>query len=72
MAINGIEQKVIDIFKRVHQCIAEFYQCDLEWFERPKILRYEAGGRFDAHWDAGFWDHNKSRLTELTIEIISH
>ncbi|NRA62717.1 MAG: 2OG-Fe(II) oxygenase [Psychrobium sp.] len=62
VAINGIEQQIIDIFNRVHRCIAEFYQCDLEWFERPQILRYGAGGRFDAHWDAGFWGHKKERF----------
>lgn len=53
VSINEISGEMLNIFMDIYtQRLAPFYGVDFEWFERPQILRYRAGGRYDPHADA--------------------
>jgi predicted 2-oxoglutarate/Fe(II)-dependent dioxygenase YbiX len=53
VSINEIAGEILSIFIDIYtQRLAPFYGVKFEWFERPQILRYRAGGRYDPHADA--------------------
>ncbi len=53
VSINTIASDVISTFMDIHwNRLAPYYGVTFEWFERPQILRYPAGGKYNAHADA--------------------
>lgn len=51
--INLISGDLLPVFIDVYaKRLAPYYGVDFEWFERPQILRYSAGGKYDPHADA--------------------
>ncbi len=59
VSINAISDKIIPLFVDIYsQRLAPFYGKPFEWFERPQILRYSAGGKYDPHADAEHMDRD--------------
>lgn len=55
--IDGISDKILPLFVHIHsQYLEPFYNVDFEWFERPQILRYTAGGKYGQHADSEHLD----------------
>ncbi len=53
VSINGIAGEMLNIFIDIYtERLTPFYGVQFEWFERPQILRYRAGGKYDPHADA--------------------
>ncbi len=51
--INAVSGEILPLFIDIYsKRLAPFYGVDFEWFERPQILRYSAGGKYDPHADA--------------------
>jgi len=53
------------LLKTINQAIMRAYRVatqdinrEIEWFERPRILRYSVGGNYRHHSDAIMWDPN--------------
>ena len=55
--IDGRAQEILGIFNDIHcRQMASFYDVNFEWYERPQILRYPPGGKYDQHADSDHWD----------------
>lgn len=55
--IDGIADRLLPLFIHVHARYLEpFYNVNFEWFERPQILRYTAGGKYGQHADSEHLD----------------
>ena len=54
------KEKKQEILKEVtrgfSECVMPYFNTQLAAFEKPTVLRYEAGGRYDPHSDNEFWD----------------
>lgn len=51
--IDGIVDRLLPLFIHIHtQVLEPFYDVKFEWFERPQILRYTAGGKYGQHADS--------------------
>ncbi len=60
--IDGMSGEILSIFNDVYcNRLASFYGVEFEWYERPQILRYPPGGKYNRHADADHWlaDENK-------------
>lgn len=56
VGIDGAAFGVLSIFNDIYcNRVAPFYDVDFEWYERPQILRYPPGGKYDEHADADIW-----------------
>ena len=54
--IDGMTGEILSIFNDVYcSRLAGFYDVDFEWYERPQILRYPPGGKYNRHADADHW-----------------
>lgn len=61
--IDGIAPTLLGVFLDVYgQRVEPHYDVELEWFERPQILRYPPGGVYHAHADAEHWDKASQRF----------
>lgn len=59
--IDGRALDILNIFNDVHcRQMAAFYDVDFEWYERPQILRYPPGGKYNRHADADHWVAEKN------------
>lgn len=57
VSIDGISCSMINIFNDIYcNRLSPFFNCDIEAYERPHILRYSAGGLYRAHADSENWD----------------
>jgi predicted 2-oxoglutarate/Fe(II)-dependent dioxygenase YbiX len=55
--IDGKALEILNIFNDVYcNRMASFYDVNFEWYERPQILRYPPGGKYDQHADADHWE----------------
>jgi len=55
--INGKAGEILAIFTDIYtRRLAPFYGVTFEWFERPQILRYLPGGKYNRHADAEHMD----------------
>lgn len=53
VSINGVAAEILGIFLDVYvNRLAPYFGVKFEWFERPQILRYRTGGRYDPHADS--------------------
>lgn len=60
--IDGMAGEILALFNDVYcNRLAAFYNVDFEWYERPQILRYPAGGRYNQHADADHWVAEKKQ-----------
>jgi len=58
--IDGISGEVIGLFSDIYaRRISMSYNADIEWFERPQLLRYDVGGRYNPHADSEGWSTEK-------------
>jgi hypothetical protein len=54
--IDGMAGDILTIFNNIYcNTLATFYDVNFEWYERPQILRYPAGGKYDQHADSEHW-----------------
>lgn len=59
--IEGIETRLKSIFLRMFESYIEpFYNVQIEWWERPQLLCYTAGGKYGVHADADHWVKDES------------
>lgn len=57
VSIDGIAPQALPLFTDIYGTVlSSFYQVDFEWFERPQMLRYPPGGRYNQHADAEHLD----------------
>jgi predicted 2-oxoglutarate/Fe(II)-dependent dioxygenase YbiX len=55
--IDGMVFPLVTIFTDIYcNQVAPFYHVDFEWFERPQLLRYPPGGKYNRHADAEHQD----------------
>jgi hypothetical protein len=60
--IDGRICEFLNLFNDIYcHKLASFYDVDFEWYERPAILRYSVGGKYDRHNDANRWDKEKRK-----------
>ena len=53
VSINDVAVDILGIFNDVYgRRLAPYYGVTFEWYERPQILRYSTGGKYDPHADA--------------------
>ena len=51
--IDGKALEILNLFNDIFcRQMASFYNVDFEWYERPQILRYPPGGKYNQHADA--------------------
>lgn len=51
--IDGKALEILNLFNDIYcRQLASFYNRDFEWYERPQILRYPPGGKYNQHADA--------------------
>lgn len=54
--IDGMAGEVLSIMNDVYcNRLSPFYKVNFEWYERPQILRYSEGGKYNQHADADHW-----------------
>jgi len=54
--IDGMAPDVLSMMNDAYcNRLAPFYNVNFEWYERPQILRYSAGGKYNQHADADHW-----------------
>jgi predicted 2-oxoglutarate/Fe(II)-dependent dioxygenase YbiX len=60
--IDGMACEILNIFNDIYcHRLAPFYNVNFEWYERPQILRYPAGGKYNQHADADHWVADKKK-----------
>ena len=53
VSINNVAADMVGIFNDIYwNRLAPYYGVTFEWYERPQILRYSTGGKYDLHADA--------------------
>ncbi len=56
--IDGKALEILNLFNDIYcRQLASFYDVNFEWYERPQILRYPPGGKYNQHADA---DHQEA------------
>ena len=72
--IFKLQTNVVDIVKDAYaNVIAPHFGADLEWFERPEVLRYHPGGEYKPHADAENWfagEKQWKRVIDRDISIL--
>ncbi len=64
--IDGMAGDVLSIFNDIYcNRMAPFYNVNFEWYERPQILRYPAGGKYNQHADADHWLPEKNEWVRV-------
>jgi predicted 2-oxoglutarate/Fe(II)-dependent dioxygenase YbiX/peroxiredoxin len=58
--IDDMSPEILTLFLNIygHQ-VQPFYNTKIEWFERPQILKYGPGGKYDQHADAEHFNREK-------------
>lgn len=70
--LNEITGEILTLFIEIYtQRLSPFYGVQFEWFERPQILRYRAGGRYDPHADADDIDQQTGQWVRVHDRDIS-
>jgi hypothetical protein len=60
--IDGMSSEILSIFNDVYcNRLSPFYKANFEWYERPQILRYPAGGKYNQHADSDHWVADKKK-----------
>lgn len=56
------------------ELLAPRFECRFTWYERPTVLRYTPGGRFDEHADADVWDGDgpPRRVLDRDISVLAY
>ncbi len=64
--IDGMDKEIIALITRAYQEeVSSFYSADIEWVERPQILRYGMGGKYKPHADAYVWRPQKKQWVKV-------
>jgi hypothetical protein len=54
--INGKPGEILSLFNIIYtNSMESFFKVKFEWYERPQILRYSPGGKYNQHADAEHW-----------------
>ena len=54
---SGKKKEIIqEVSRSFSECVMPFFNVQLAAFEPPTVLRYKAGGKYDAHSDNELWD----------------
>lgn len=77
VSINGATDIILPTFIDIHvRRLGPFFGVNFEWFERPQILRYTAGGKYDPHADAehldqasGEWRRSQDRDVSVLLYL---
>jgi len=70
-----LRQAIDDLVRRAFlQVEAQRFECRLAWFERPTVLRYTPGGKYDLHADAEVWDHDSPprRILDRDLSLVAY
>ena len=60
--IDGMAGEILSIMNDVYcNRLSPFYNVNFEWYERPQILRYPPGGKYNQHADADHWLPDKKK-----------
>lgn len=60
--IDGMSGEILSIMNDIYcNRLSPFYKVNFEWYERPQILRYPAGGKYNQHADADHWVAEKKQ-----------
>ncbi|NNE40421.1 MAG: 2OG-Fe(II) oxygenase [Marinicaulis sp.] len=51
--------------------ISQHFQVQIDWFERPEILRYRDGGEYKAHADSQIFDPNEKKYNRVIDRDLS-
>ena len=61
VSIDGMPGEILSVFNHIYTRVLEpFYNVEFEWYERPQILRYSAGGKYNQHADSEHWIKEKN------------
>lgn len=72
VSINGVAAEILGIFLDVYvHRLAPYFGVKFEWFERPQILRYRTGGRYDPHADSEQLEVNSNKWVRVQDRDIS-
>lgn len=64
--IDGRAFDILGVFNDIHcNRMAPFYNVNFEWYERPQILRYPPGGKYNQHADADHWVAEKDEWVRV-------
>jgi len=56
IALDPIIDEIVTLFNDIFcKRLAACYQVVFEWYERPALIRYPVGGKYDAHSDSESW-----------------
>ena len=54
---SGKKKEIVqEVSRSFSECVMPFFNVQLAAFEPPTVLRYEAGGKYDAHSDNELWN----------------
>ncbi len=60
--IDGKAYEILSVFNDIYlNRLSAFYNASFEWYERPQILRYPPGGKYNQHADADHWLPDEKR-----------
>ncbi len=66
------------LLSKINQAIARAYRVvtqgtgkSIEWFERPRVLRYESGGQYSHHADSVMWDEARQAYFKVEDRNLS-
>ncbi len=72
--IDGVAPQVHALMRDIFtQQVGRHFGTAIEWYEKPEILRYRAGGHYSPHADAENWDpasHSWSRAVDRDFSIL--
>lgn len=63
--INGVVRAIFGAL------VAPHYRVEIDWFERPEILRYRPGGEYKPHADTENWLQGEKRWTRVLDRDLS-
>jgi len=64
--IDGKALEILNIMNDVYcRQMAAFFNVNFEWYERPQILRYPPGGKYNQHADSEHWEASKNEWVRV-------
>lgn len=70
--IYRLSVDVVGVVRHVYQqYVAPYFRADIEWFERPEVLRYGPGGEYKPHADADHFVAEERRWQRVADRDLS-
>ena len=59
---QGVKSDLVrEVTRGFSECVMPYFNIQLAAFEKPTVLRYEPGGKYDAHSDNELWDNGAGK-----------